>query len=280
MKSFIRLLRIKQWIKNVLVLLPLLFSGNVFKTNKSLESFIGMLAFCFISSAVYIINDIKDKERDINHPLKKERPIAKGQISVGQALLIICILCIGSLAMMLVIKKAAHIIWIIIYLSINILYSFGLKKKPIIDIAILSSGFLIRVLFGSAIIGVKTSGWLYLTIISAAFYMALGKRRNELKNYSDKNTRDVLERYTYEFLDKNMYMCMGLVNTFYSLWAMNTNETMLWTVPLVIIITMKYSLNVEKGSEGDPTDVILGDKLLMGLAVIYIFIVIYSIYFV
>jgi len=162
-------------------------------------------------------------------------------------------------------------IYIIIYVIINLFYSLGLKNIPLLDITILVSGFLIRVLYGGAVIDVEVSNWLYLTVISMAFYLVIGKRRNEIIS-SKKETRKVLKYYTKEFLDKNMYMCLALAIVFYSLWTMDYNSgnsMLIWTVPIVILICMKYSMNIELGGDGDPTEVVYEDKILLLLIAIY-----------
>jgi len=149
-----------------------------------------------------------------------------------------------------------------------------LKNVPIMDIAILVSGFLIRVIYGGVICNIEVSNWLYLTVMAISFYMGLGKRRNEIIKQGTES-RKVLKFYNYEFLDKNMYMSLAITIVFYSLWCMdigavsNSLINIIWTVPLVLIICMKYSLDIEGDSLGDPVDVILSDKLLLGLALIY-----------
>ena len=121
------------------------------------------------------------------------------------------------------------------------------------------------------------SDWLYLVILSAAFYLGLGKRRNELKKQGNENTREVIRKYPASFLDSNMYICMGLVFVFYALWTMDANtieayhgSRLIWTVPLVMLIFMKYSMTVEGNSDGDPVEVLIHDKVLLGLCALYL----------
>ena len=156
----------------------------------------------------------------------------------------------------------------------------GLKNKPIIDIAILASGFVIRVLFGGAIIKVNISSWLFLTIFAVSFYLGLGKRRNEYVKHQNKETRSVLKFYNEEFLNKNMYMCLSLAICFYALWAKDyENPIILWSVPLIMLMCMKYSLNIEQDdSEGDPTDILIKDKFLIILEIIYGILMLFGIY--
>ena len=154
------------------------------------------------------------------------------------------------------------------------------------DIAILVSGFLLRVLYGSEIMGIEISNWLYLTVISMSFYLGLGKRRNELVKSTEGTTRKVLQFYNHSFLDKNMYMCLALTITFYSLWSVDPltisrigNSNLFWTVPLVILICMKYSLTIEGNSDGDPVEVVFRDKTLLALILFFGVITMGIIYF-
>ena len=153
----------------------------------------------------------------------------------------------------------------------NLLYSFGLKNIPIVDVTILAFGFVLRVLYGGLLLDIEISNWLFLTVLSVSFYMALGKRNNELKKLKDGKTRSVLKQYTQEFLDKNMYVFLGLSIVFYSLWAtMGVSGSLFrYSVIFVILIVMKYSLNLEGDSLGDPIDVLLHDYVLIALVVLY-----------
>ena len=165
-----------------------------------------------------------------------------------------------------------------LYLFLNMAYSMGLKNYPIIDVVLLTAGFVIRVLYGGVIANVEVSEWLYLVIVSGALYMGFGKRRNELKQ--QKNTRKVLKHYNDAFLDKNMYVAVALVIVFYSMWAIESiNPLMIWTVPFFMIILMKYSFDVEGNSDGDPVEVILQDKVLILLILLYAICVFILLYF-
>lgn len=277
MKKYLKLMRIKHYLKNLLIFAPLIFSGQALNQNSLKSSIIGFISFSLIASVVYIINDIKDKEKDRLHEKKKLRPIASGEICVKNATILAIVLLLVSFLLNQFISPFPNhysYLYIIIYFLINIAYSFGLKNVPLIDIAILVSGFLIRVLYGASIVGVIISNWLYLTVISISFYLSLGKRRNEIIKSGSKS-RDVLKYYTKEFLDKNMYMCLALAIVFYSLWCVDpttiikTGNYIIWSVPLVILICMKYSMNVEMDGYGDPVDVVFEDKFLIFLILSY-----------
>lgn len=274
--SVIKLMRPHHYIKNGLLFLPLVFSGNLFNKECIFIMLIGFLAFSLSSSMIYIINDIFDVEKDRLHPKKCKRPIASGEISIKFAWFWAFLLFIAVILLNSIVATNNIGAWVLLglYIVLNFSYSMGLKQVPLIDVAILVSGFLIRVLYGASIINVVVSNWLYLTVISMAFYLGLGKRRNEMSRQGSE-TRKVLQFYNYNFLDKNMYLANALTIVFYSLWCVDTSTVarfsnkLIWTVPLVMLISMKYSLNIEGNSDGDPVDVVLGDKLLMGLAIIY-----------
>lgn len=273
-KEIIRLLRVKHYIKNILVFIPLLFSQQLFTAH--FYSVIGGFAvFCCASSVIYILNDLRDVERDRLHPVKKNRPIASGTVSRGQAHGILAVLMLLTLSGNYFINGFDLSAWLAVlgYLGINTLYSLGCKNIALLDIALLVSGYVIRVLYGAVIIQSDVSNWLYLTIIAISFYLVLGKRRNEISRYGGE-ARKVLLSYNQNFLDKNMYSFLTLTIVFYSLWSMQLSERfgsilLIATVPLVIIIIMRYSLIIEKDSDGDPIEVILGDKPLLLLGGLY-----------
>jgi 4-hydroxybenzoate polyprenyltransferase len=222
---------------------------------------------------VYILNDIRDVEKDRKHPVKKRRPIASGAVTVWQAYAlgaaIAAIVIVGTVLYL----NTAGALFLAVYIALNIAYSFGLKNIPIVDVAILTSGFVLRVLFGASVIGVVVSDWLYLTVLAAAFYASLGKRRNEIM-MNGTASRKVNESYDLNFLDKTMYVFLALVLVFYSLWAIDPSaggkHSLFWTIPAIMLVFLTYSLTIEKkGSMGDPVDVILGNKTLMVLSAVY-----------
>ena len=277
--EYLKLMRVKHYVKNVLVFIPLFFNRTFFNLDDLAQIIMGFICFSMISSAVYILNDIRDVEKDKNHPKKKMRPIASGRVSKRKAiiLLIVCIL-VATIISGLFLKKSS-IIFLALYFVLNVIYSMGLKNYPIIDVVILASGFVIRVLYGGALVGIEISKWLYLVIVTGALYMGLGKRRNELKQ--QKNTREVLKYYNEAFLDKNMYVAVSLVIVFYALWTMESaSSVMTWTVPFFVIILMRYSFDIEGTSDGDPVEVLMQDKILIILSVLYaicIFVLLYLI---
>lgn len=278
--NYLKLIRIKQWVKNIIVLLPYIF-GKMIKVETLQNGICAFFSFCCLASSVYILNDIKDIESDKKHPIKCMRVIASGAISMRNAVLVQVILFFGGI-FLIGVSNSSNILGAftiyVMYFVVNIFYSLKGKNIPLVDIFILVLGFLLRLFYGSVIEGVEVSVWLYLVIISGAFYLGLGKRRNELKLLeldSNREGRPVLKYYSYKFLDKNLYSFQTLVIIFYSLWCANypqigKSRLLLCTIPIVILIALKYSMSIEQDdAEGDPTDTIMGDKVLLGLILIY-----------
>ena len=276
MKNFIKLARPHHWTKNALVLLPLLCSGQIMEWARLRAGLLGFLAFSLLASGIYVINDIRDREKDRLSTTKCHRPIAAGKISVHSAVVFCVVLLLFAVGCNFLASglRADCLLAFVAYFLLNLSYSMGLKNVPLVDIAILVSGFLLRMLYGGAVTDIVLSKWLCLTVIAMSFYLGLGKRRGELLGQKN-DTRAVLKHYSQSFLDKNMYMCVALTVLFYSLWTVDPltveragSENLIWTVPLVILICMKYSLNVEGDSDGDPVEVLLHDKVLLLLGAI------------
>lgn len=276
MKKYFKLMRINHYMKNILIFSVLFFSSNVFNIKMLFTNIFNFLSFSMMCSVVYIINDICDIEKDKLHPIKKKRPLPSGEITKKNAYITIVLLFIISSILNFIpyffYDKFSIIysyIVLYLYLIINVLYSIKLKNIPIVDIFILSLGFIIRVIYGSVCIGISISNWLYLTALSVSFFAALGKRRNEyIKNGS--KSRTVLKYYNKEYLNKfiNTFSTSSII--FYSLWANTMNSLwLLGSILIVIFILMRYSLNIESNSFGDPVDVVINDKLLLISILIY-----------
>ena len=271
MNKYIQLIRVKHWIKNFLIFTPLVFSG-LFNLPNLILTLGGGLSFCLMSSFVYIINDLKDIEKDKLHPRKKKRPLASGAINKNQALIIASILLIIAIMINSLINKSffnLSLAFLISYLVINIIYSCGLKNIAILDIFLLASGFVLRVYYGAALINVEVSNWLFLTILNASLFLGLNKRKKEYAK--NKKTRKVLAEYNEAFLDKFSYLTLTLTIVFYSLWAtIQKAKFMYLSIPIIMIIFMRYCLILEKSDDGDPTSILYEDKPLIVLCLFYI----------
>ena len=278
MNRYFKLMRVHHYMKNLLVFTALVCSGQFFDTAKLSADVLGFLAFCATSSAIYIINDIQDRDKDRQHPTKCHRPIAAGTVSIrSAALLVVALLVLAILLNALAFQLSAALL-LALYVVLNLAYSFGLKNVPIADITVLAAGFVIRVIYGAQLTDIVISNWLYLSVFALSFYLALGKRRGELIHVSDDhNTRSVLKAYPLDFLNRSMTMCLTLANVFYALWSMDQtttafyhNRLLIFTVPIVLLITLKYSLTIEGASDGDPVEVLIHDHTLLLLVLLYL----------
>lgn len=274
-KLYFKLMRVKHYFKNLLIFLPLIFSISFYNVENSINTFAGFILFSLVCSMVYIINDLGDIEKDRKHPKKCNRPLASGKVSKKEAYLLLFVLAtIVVIGNILIKANIYSIIILVVYLVLNIFYSKIFKNIPLVDVICLVIGFVLRVVYGASIINVKVSNWLYLTIISFSFYLALGKRRNELE--TGTSTREVLKYYNIDFLDKNMYMFLTLMIVFYSMWCVDASNiakfgnNLIFTVPILLLVAMKYSQNIEGNSDGDPIEVLFSDKILMALVAIFV----------
>ncbi len=286
MKKYLKLMRVSHYIKNMLIFMPLFFSERITEPILFMRTALGAVGFCFICSFIYIFNDIRDIEKDRLHEEKKMRPLASGAVSkkkaciIGGALLILA-------AAVLILSGANIGVWIccIVYILINIAYSCGLKNVPVADIAILGAGYPLRVIYGGFLSGIEISSWLFLTTLCISFYLGLGKRRGELSKYAGSgnnggavSTRPVLDKYDINYLDNHMYLTLGLGIAFYSLWALEKSQLLVYTVPIVLLIIMKYNLILSKDADGDPINTVLKSKGLIMLIALYVLSVIYIMY--
>lgn len=277
MNRYLKLMRVHHYMKNLLVFAALVCSGQLFVPAKLCAGVLGFFAFCATSSAIYIINDIRDCEKDRRHPTKCRRPIASGAVSVRNAACLAVVLFVLAALFIAPVFKLSAVLLLLLYIVLNLAYSFGIKNVPIADITVLAAGFVIRVIYGAQLTEIIISNWLYLAVFAMSFYLALGKRRGELIQVTDGDTRSVLKAYPLDFLNRNMTMCLTLGNVFYALWSMDQvttafyhNRLLIFTVPIVLLITLKYSLTIDTASDGDPVEVLIHDRALLLLVLLYL----------
>lgn len=270
MKATLKLLRVKHYIKNILIFIPFIFGTTLSIANIE-NMIVAFFAFSFMASTIYILNDLKDVEKDKLHPVKKNRPIASGKVSKGTALIIAIMLLVASLVLnFLASNSISSYIWLGIYFVLNVLYSCKLKEIPIIDIAVLVAFYIIRVYYGAAVAAVPVSSWLFLTVMSAAMFLAFSKRRNELKR-KGTSSREVLKFYSLKFLDKFMYMSLAVTTVFYSLWAVEqANKCFAYTIPLLLMIFVRYCFVVETTDNDDPVEIVTKDKMMLVFEILYV----------
>ena len=298
--EIVRIARPLHWIKNLALFAALIFTGELYSLalfNKVVWAFV---AFNLITSATYIINDILDAKTDRLHPTKKNRPIASGKLSVPAALVVAALFVLGSLAVAAELSSLFFFM-VLAYLSIQILYSLGLKKIAIIDILVIASGFVIRVYSGAFVIDAHLSVWFILCVISVALFLASGKRRAELNILKQTSlvTRESLTHYKRELLSSYVtmfgsaaWMSWALFTFFESppatmrVWlflaeisrATAINKMMMITIPVVIFGIMRYESLIFEGRSEAPEKLLLKDKSLMTSILIWTGMVIWIIY--
>lgn len=283
--KYIRLLRVKHYLKQLLIFLPIIFSMDLLNYSILKEVIIGVILFSLTSSMVYIFNDIHDIEKDRKHHTKQKRPLASGEISILSAWGLFFILAIIVSLILLYRKNLMEIVCLSVYLIINIGYTLGLKNVALMDVFILATGYLIRLFYGGILSGLKISDWMFLTVLSAAIFLAFGKRKNEMRSYG-KETRIVLIKYTYEFLDKSTQLALGLTLVFYSLSCADEGTAVakaganfIWTVPIVFAIFIRYNMLLEDlECDGDPIEIVLKDKCIWILFVVYVLVILTLLY--
>jgi 4-hydroxybenzoate polyprenyltransferase len=270
--DYIRLLRPHQWIKNLLILAPPFFGGAFLSDPTLLFKMIqAFFAFSFASSTGYIINDLSDLVADRLHPIKKFRPIASGRVSTGSA--VILVLLIFALAMGLSVEfGSGFILIIILYLILNLFYSFILQHIVIVDAITIALGFVFRIGAGGEASGIEVSSWLFLTTFLLSLLLAFGKRRFELVSFDNSTTfRRVLAKYRMKFLDTAISIFATTAVVTYSLYAVERGPRLfLITVPFVCYGVLRYMYLVETDINGDPTEALLKDRWLFACVFLWI----------
>lgn len=281
LRALIRSMRPKQWSKNILIFTALVFDEQLFDFEAVFITIAGFFLFCLISSSVYILNDISDIQADRQHPKKRNRPIASGELPVATARRAFILLVLIAFPLALLLSQGFFII-LLIYWMLNISYSRWFKHIVIIDVFVLASFYVIRVVAGLTLIEVsRFSPWLYVVTTLLALYIGLGKRRAELALLSDEAFahRRVLDGYTLPLLDQYITIVSGTTIVAYSLYTFSApnlpdNHAMMLTIPFAIygILRYLYLVQTEQGG-GAPEEELFSDRplqvtlLLWGLSV-------------
>ena len=278
-------MRPRQWAKNVLVFAAPLAAGQLFVPEILVPSIGAFVAFCLMASATYLINDIKDAEVDREHPKKFARPIAAGQVSVPVAVIAAVVLAIGSLALSAAISFPLLGI-VVAYAVFTVSYSMGLKHEPVIELALLALGFLLRAIAGGAASGLPISQWFLIVAGFGSLFMAAGKRYSELDRFVRDGTNDdaspkrkSLDGYTLGYLRFVWSVAAAVTITSYCLWAFDVAETPSsfpwaeWSVLPFVLAILRYGVSVDRGRAEAPEDTALHDRilLLLGLAWLILF---------
>ena len=286
-RGLLKTMRPRQWVKSVIVFAALVFDGKLFNPEFFLKTALVFVAFCLLSSTVYILNDLVDMEKDRQHPRKRSRPLASGRLDPRFAAVAAVILGLGSLAGAFAVDMWAGVV-LLTYLAQNIAYSFWLKNVVIIDVMVLSLGFLLRVVAGVVVVQVENfSPWLYICVTLLALFLGFGKRRQEivLLEGDARQHRASLAEYNLPLLDQMITIITTstlVAYTFYSFDAATAlaHNKMLVTVPFVFYFIARYLYLVHvKGLGGAPDELLLEDKPLLINAALWALTVVALIYF-
>ncbi|MDE2590274.1 MAG: decaprenyl-phosphate phosphoribosyltransferase [Patescibacteria group bacterium] len=303
----LKLIRPKQWIKNFAIFAAIIFSGQLFEPNLVGEVILGFFAFCFASSAIYIVNDIFDVEKDKMHPFKRFRPLAHGDLSIEYAIVVTVILFIASMIISNAINSG-FVVLILIYCLMQLSYSMFLKNLTVTDILLLATGYMIRVYGGEVATGFHISVWLILTTVALSLFLAVGKRKSELTLISQmpshqiESIRKTLSHYSESLL--NVYASIFATSAFifYSLFTFLENpqgikigfrlllpdflppylqrKWLMVTIIPVVYGLMRYLQDIYEKHEGEsPEKVLLSDTPLLATVVLWAVLVVGIIYF-
>lgn len=284
MKSYLKLIRAHQWVKNLFVFLPLFFSGNFFHTDLFLKSLVAFFSFSFVASSIYIINDYMDIESDKKHPEKKNRPLASGAISKSVAIIILISLILLNIGLYFFAQHYFKInLWkfatiILFYFVMNLAYTFKLKHVAIIDVTIIAIGFVLRVLAGGYSSGIPISQWAILLTFVLALVLALGKRRGELINAQLSGaTRKALDGYNVQFADIALSISVTLAIVSYLMFTVTENVQdrfgykIFYTVIFVVFAFLRYlQQTLVYNKTESPTKIIYKDRYIQMTILIWI----------
>jgi 4-hydroxybenzoate polyprenyltransferase len=277
--AIIRSMRPEQWLKNGFVLAPVVFSGLVGDADAWLRTILAVVAFCAASSAVYLVNDVIDREADRSHPIKQSRPIASGEVSVATALVVAVILVAAAVGISLWLGGWFPAV-LVAYIVLVLLYSAVLKRVVFLDVLVVAAGFVLRVVGGAVAIHVPVSRWILVVAYLLALYLALGKRRSELVLLGGDagNHRAVLGHYTLPMVDQAISVVLGATVLAYALYTVAPDtvakvgsEGLLATVPIVLYGLFRYLYLLHKHElGGSPTRALLTDRPLLVCVVIWL----------
>ena len=271
MLVWFRLLRVKQWVKNTFLFIPIFFAGEFFITGKLVDLLFGFIAFSFVSSSVYVLNDLRDKEFDRIHPEKSSRPIASGEVSELKAIIALALLLLTGLA----IAYTVHLVFLGIlgmYLGLNVAYSMGLKRISIVDIIIVAVGFVLRTISGGIIADVFISQWLIIMIFLLSLFIVLAKRRDDIVefNTSGKMLRHAVSKYNLEFINTILATLSSVTIVSYIMYTISPEVTekfdnpyLYFTALFVMAGVMRYlQITLVESKSGSPTKILYNDRFL------------------
>jgi len=277
MQHYLRLIRPGEWIKNIIVLAGPAFSLHL-TDPRAVFAFV---AFCFAASAVYVINDLADRDADRAHPAKRNRPIASGAVSATEAIILAFVMFGAALAIAFTFIPPRATLTLIGYFVLIMAYTFTLKRRPILDVIVIAIGFVLRAVAGAAAVEVRVSPWLIACTFTLCMFLGFGKRRCELATLAGEEDlgthRATLRRYTPQLLNQLTSVSAGIAIMTFLLYTMDAGPTelhppfrkeyLLYTLPLVAYGLFRYTMLIETGRFSGPSQIVAEDRglLLTGL---------------
>jgi 4-hydroxybenzoate polyprenyltransferase len=271
---YVRLLRPRQWVKNLIAYAPALFGSQLFKQHVFIEATICVVAFCLASSAIYILNDIMDRTNDRLHPRKRNRPIASGAVPVPTASVLAVLLVIGALALSMVSGPQLALV-VAGYIAMMVAYCLILKQVVLVDVLIIAAGFVLRALGGAVACRIEPSPWFLLCTIFGALFLAIEKRSNEARTLDAEASahRKTLSMYPKELLEKLQSLVTSSLLISYALYTFHSPHGMMMmiTVPIVLYAIMRYQLLSISGElTGSPEEALLRDSSLKASVILWV----------
>jgi len=266
----VSLLRPEQWIKNLFVVAPLFFTPPALSLASAAAVAGGVLSFCLLASAIYIVNDYLDREADRNHPTKAQRPLAAGTVAPSVALALLVLMLVGGFSLALWLSPAFAAVGAA-YVAMNLAYSIRLKHVAIVDVLIIALSFVLRVLAGNVLIAVEPSAWILIVSGLLALFLALAKRRDDLVKSLDGQHRRSLAGYSQSFLDTAVAVVLGALLVTYMIYTTDRQvmaelgtERLVYTVIFLIAGVLRYlQITLVENRSGSPTTVVLTDRFLI-----------------
>lgn len=286
--KYIRLLRVHQWVKNLFIFIPAFFAGALNDTQTLIPLIQGFFCFGFVASAIYILNDYRDIENDRNHPEKKNRPLASGEIKPMHALWLVILLAPTGIVWSFGLN-ISFFICLLIYFLANVAYSMGLKNISILDIMIVALGFLLRTISGGYILDIEVSSWLVIMIFLLALFLAFAKRRDDLLLIKSSGgvTRKVSQNYSIEFVNNGLSMISAIIIVSYIMYTLSEDvmerfdfANIYFTSIFVIAGVLRYlQLCLVENDSASPTKIFYSDRFiqftLLGWLISFYFIIYY-----
>ncbi|WP_229860156.1 UbiA prenyltransferase family protein [Candidatus Sulfurimonas baltica] len=270
MSDIFTLFRVHQYIKNLFIFMPLLFSFSYFNAENNLNTFIAFVLFSILASSIYIFNDLMDVDEDRAHPIKKNRPLASEKVSEKTAKLLILLLSVFSLSISFIFYTQLFVV-LLIYFILNILYSTKLKHIAILDIFIIATGFVLRLFAGSAVTGIELSMWIIIMTFLLAIFLALAKRRDDvLLSLLGQETRKNIDGYNLEFVNAAMVLMAGVVVVSYIQYTispeviqrLDTNYLYITSFFVILGVLRYMQITFVEQDSGSPTKVVIRDRFL------------------